>query len=64
MSFSGRFAESLLLQDTDPKAAQALIRNIMQSRLGPEEQSLQQTLTRFLKKQVGHQGTSRRPRPR
>jgi Flp pilus assembly protein TadD len=52
MSFSGRFAESLLLQDTDPEAAREMISNIMQSSIGDDGKSLQEILSGYMSKQT------------
>lgn len=50
MSFSGRFAESLLTQDTDPEAAQEMITDIMKSSIGADGKSLQEILLGYMRK--------------
>lgn len=49
-SFSGRFAESLLMQDTDPAEAQKMVSNILQSQI--DGKSLQETVIKSMRKRV------------
>lgn len=57
-SFSARFAQSLLLQESDPEKAQHIIKNIMAFQLA-EGKTLQDTLSKALRKQAGNQPGSK-----
>jgi len=50
--FSGRFAQSLLLQKSDPEKAQAIVQGIMSSSVVEGGEKLQDILQRALKRQA------------
>jgi Tfp pilus assembly protein PilF len=49
-SFAGRFAQSLLMNKTDPAKAQQLIQGILSSSPEPGKETLQATLSRMMVK--------------
>jgi predicted Zn-dependent protease len=52
-SFAARFAQSLLLQESDPEKAQAIIKNIMSFQLS-EGKTLQDTLAHIIRQQTSN----------
>jgi len=55
-SFAGRFAESLLTNDTDPEKAQQMINDILSSQIGNKGETLTTILTDFMKTNMGSRG--------
>jgi Tfp pilus assembly protein PilF len=53
VSFSARFAQSLLIQDSDPKQAQSIIQDIMSYQFGGGK-TLQDILTKAIKQRNPH----------